>query len=77
MAGVVREIVKHEGWSIKQSIDANAALAELTSDAEYDVLLVDNDLPGLNGLEFIEHVRSMFHRRYMPIVMMSGTLDGD
>ena len=29
----------------------------------------------MNGLELIERVRSMFHREYVPIVMMSGTLD--
>jgi CheY-like chemotaxis protein len=75
VAGLVREMVEHEGWAITQSIDGNAALDELSSDAEYDLLLVDQDLPGLSGLALIEHVRSMFHRRYMPIVMMSGTLD--
>ncbi len=75
VAGLVREIVEHEGWAIKQSIEGNTGLEELSSDAEYDLLLVDHDLPGLNGLQLIEHVRGMFHRRYMPIVMMSGTLD--
>jgi CheY-like chemotaxis protein len=75
VAGLVREIVEHEGWTIKQSIEGTAALEELASDAEYDLLLVDHDLPGLSGLELIEQVRSIFHRRYMPIVMMSGTLD--
>jgi len=75
VAGLVREIVEHEGWAIQHLVEAHAALAELASDAEYDVLLVDHDLPGLTGLDLIRHVRGMFHRRYMPIVMMSGRLD--
>ncbi len=77
VAGVVREMVEHEGWAIEHLIEGNAALEELASDAQYDLLLVDHDLPGLSGLQLIEDVRSMFHRRYMPILMMSGTLDED
>lgn len=75
VAGLVREMADHEGWTIEHSVEGNAALDELTSDADYDLLLVDHDLPGLSGMELIEQVRSMLHRRYMPIVMMSGRLD--
>ncbi|HEY6803390.1 MAG TPA: response regulator [Pyrinomonadaceae bacterium] len=75
IAALVREIVEHEGWAITQAIEGTAALEELGSGAEYDLLLVDQDLPGLTGLELIQHVHSMFHLRYMPIIMMSGALD--
>jgi CheY-like chemotaxis protein len=75
VAGLVREMAEHEGWTIKHSVEGIAALDELASDADYDLLLVDHDLPDLSGVELIEQVRSMLHRRYMPIVMMSGRLD--
>lgn len=75
VAGLVGEMAEHEGWTIKHSVEGNAALDELASDADYDLLLVDHDLPDLSGVELIEQVRSMLHRRYMPIVMMSGRLD--
>jgi len=63
------------GWESEPCADGNAALEELAGDAEYDLVLVDDQLPGLNGLELIEEVRSMFHRRHMPIVMLAGDLD--
>lgn len=75
LAGLVQEVAGDEGWELEHCIEENAALKELSSDTHYDLLLVDYELPGLNGLELLEPVRSMFHRRYMPIVMMSGTLD--
>jgi len=75
VAGLVGEMLEHEGWAVNHMIEGNAAMEELASNAEFDLLLVDHDLPGMSGLELVEHVRSMFHRRYMPIVMMSGTLD--
>lgn len=75
VAGLVREMAEQEGWTIEHSIEGNVALDELASDADCDLLLVDHDLPGLSGVELMEQVRSMLHRRYMPIVMMSGRLD--
>jgi CheY-like chemotaxis protein len=75
VVGLVREMIEQEGWGVDQHTEGNAALEALAGDTDYDLLLVDNELPGLSGLELIGHVRSMLHRRYMPIVMMSGTLD--
>lgn len=75
VAGVVQEIAKEETWTVEHRIEGNGGLEELASDTGYDLLLVDHELPGVNGLELIGHVRGMFQRRYMPIVMMSGTLD--
>ncbi len=34
--------------------------------------VVDNDLPGLSGLELVLRVRSMARRRNTPIIMLSG-----
>ncbi len=63
VAGVVQEIAQQEGWELENRIEANSALQELADNAEYDLLLVDHELPGLSGLDLIEHVRRMFHRR--------------
>jgi DNA-binding response OmpR family regulator len=37
-----------------------------------DLLIVDNELPELSGLELVLRVRSMAHRRNIPIIMLSG-----
>jgi len=74
VAGLVREIAEHESWKVENCIDGDAPLEELVGHAQYDLLLVNFELPALNGLELMEHVRTMPHRRCMPIVMMSGTL---
>jgi CheY-like chemotaxis protein len=74
LAGLVREIAEHESWEIEHFLNGDEALEHLVSHAQFDLLLVDFQLPGLNGVELVEQVRTMLHRRYMPIVMMSGTL---
>jgi CheY-like chemotaxis protein len=75
IAGIVQELADHEGWDVKHCVGGNEGLTELSGVAHYDLLLVDHQLPGLNGLELIGRVRAMVHRRYLPIIMMSGTLD--
>lgn len=74
VAGVVQEIAQQQGWNFER-MESNAALQELAGNAEYDLLLVDHELSDLRGLDLIEQVRGLFHRRYMPIVMMSGKPD--
>jgi len=53
-------------------VDGDSALRKLTSDEPYDVLVFDNSLPGLSGLELVTRVRKISHRRRTPIVMMSA-----
>lgn len=49
-----------------------AALKILKSDVRYDLIIVDNDLPGIGGLELIRRARGMGTRRRTPIIMLSG-----
>ena len=74
LAGLVQEIADNESWEIEHCIDGDTALEQLVGPTQYDLLLVDFQLPGLNGMELVEQVRTMSHRRDIPIVMMSGTL---
>jgi DNA-binding response OmpR family regulator len=73
IAGLIQEISEHEGWEVEHCIDGTSALAALASDTDYDVLLVDYELPGVNGLELVQQARSMVHRQDLRIIMMSGT----
>jgi CheY-like chemotaxis protein len=75
IAAVVQELTQEQGWKLKHHAEGAAASEELAGDTRYDLLIVDFALPDLNGLELIERVRSMFHRRFLPILIMSGTLD--
>jgi CheY-like chemotaxis protein len=48
------------------------ALENLKGDTPYDLIIVDNDLPGLSGLELVLRARSMALRRNTPIIMLSA-----
>ena len=47
------EEAEHESWEVENCIDGDAALEELVGHRQYDLLLVNFELPVLNGLELI------------------------
>lgn len=73
VSGVVREILESEGWSVETYSDGAIALENICGNTHYDLLLVDYDLPGLNGVELVRRTRDMPHRAHLPIVVLSAT----
>jgi CheY-like chemotaxis protein/tetratricopeptide (TPR) repeat protein len=72
VAHVIADILGAEGMEVKTCRHGMTALKWLAGDARYDVVIVDNDLPGLGGLELARRVRKITHRRKTPIIMLSG-----
>jgi len=75
VANMVKETLEVEGWNVETCADGNLALEKIASDAHYDLLILDNDLPGMNGLKLVQRARSIAHRRQTPIVMLSATVN--
>ncbi len=72
VADLVSDLLRAENWGVDLCVDGDSALRKLTSDEPFDVLVFDNSLPGLTGLELVARVRKISHRRRTPIVMMSA-----
>jgi CheY-like chemotaxis protein len=72
IAHLINEMFSAEAWRVELCVDGDSALRKLTSDERYDLLVVDNELPGLSGLDLVKRARKMTHRRRTPIVMLSG-----
>jgi tetratricopeptide (TPR) repeat protein len=60
-----------ENWHVELCYDGDSALRKLTGEEHYDLLVVDNDLPELNGLELIRRARRITRCRRTPIIMLS------
>jgi CheY-like chemotaxis protein len=73
LADAVRETLEEEGWTVRHSADGADALREIAGDAQYDLLLLDNALPGASGVEIVRHARTLAHRRTTPIIMFSAS----
>lgn len=75
VAGTVQDVLKLEGFQVEICVDGTTAMEKIASDTRYDLLLLDYDLPGVNGLELLRQARSLAHRRQIPIVILSATID--
>ncbi|MBD0325675.1 MAG: response regulator [Pyrinomonadaceae bacterium] len=68
----VRDTLKGEGWKVEVCADGEQALRQLESKVPYDLLIFDNDLPGMSGVELVRRARKLVHRRETPIIMLSA-----
>jgi CheY-like chemotaxis protein len=69
----VRDALEAEGWRVEVCADGLAALAEVEGAAHYDLLLFDNELPGVSGLELTARARALAHRRATRVVIISAS----
>ena len=73
VANLVADMFAGENWRIESCANGDSALRKLTGDEHYDVLVIDNDLPGLNGLQLVQSARHITRRRRTPIIMLSAS----
>jgi len=73
VAVAVRDTLEEEGWAVRHCADGVEARREIASDAHYDLLLVDNELPGASGVELVRRARSLSRRSRTPIIMFSAS----
>ncbi|HEX8163229.1 MAG TPA: response regulator [Pyrinomonadaceae bacterium] len=73
VADAVRETLEAEGWQVELCADGGSAMNRLACGARYDLLLLDNDLPGVSGLELAQYARNLPSHEGMPIVMLSAS----
>jgi CheY-like chemotaxis protein/tetratricopeptide (TPR) repeat protein len=73
VANVVKETLRDEGWRVSTYTDGAAALKEIEGGTHYDLMIIDNHLPGLSGIELVSRARQFPHRQQVPIIMLSAT----
>lgn len=70
---IVKEMLELEGWGVEDCEDGLAALDKIRSGEQYDLILLDDDLPGITGIALASLARTLEHLRHTPIVMLSAT----
>lgn len=73
VADTIKETLEQKGWKVDTCTDGAMALRRIESNATYDVLLLDYNLPRVNGLELVRRARQTAHRKRTPIIMLSAT----
>lgn len=66
---LLKEILDRKGYQVSTSPNALLALKQINS-LRLDLIIVDFQIPGLNGLEFIDAIRKL--KIETPAVLISG-----
>lgn len=73
VADAVREILEEVGWTVEICADGTQAMRKIESTERYDLLILDNLLPGKDGMELARRARELSHRRRMPVIIFSAS----
>ena len=68
----LRQVLAEPVYQLVTCSDRESAVLFLKSEIPYDVLLIDLEWRGRNGLEVARLARKLRHRRRMPIVLLVG-----
>ena len=75
LAHVVKDVLELVGCRVEHWTDGVQAWAALRSAKErerhYDLLLLDNDLTSMSGLEITRHARQMKQWQHTPIILLA------
>jgi CheY-like chemotaxis protein len=63
------QILRREGYDVDEAADGAAALVLLKA-RQYDLILLDLQMPGVDGFDVLAHVQR--HKPDLPVVVLSG-----
>ncbi len=70
----LRLYLEHLGYMCEEVEHGAAALAYLEKSREIDLLISDNRMPVMTGMELLLHVKTTPQLKSLPIIMCSGNL---
>jgi two-component system chemotaxis response regulator CheY len=71
------DMLRQIGFDVLEAANGREGLEQLERSAPPDVLLVDWNMPVMNGLEFVQAVRSRQHLDRLPIMMVTSETELD
>lgn len=72
---IISSILTGLGYEVTTASDGQGGLERLTELGSPDVVLVDWNMPVMNGLEFVKSVRSNSNYHDLPIIMVTTELE--
>ncbi|HLL70114.1 MAG TPA: response regulator [Pyrinomonadaceae bacterium] len=68
---LVRDMLDLAGWNVQHLRNAPSARVLLRGEQPYDLLLVDNELQHMTGIELVRCAREFAHRKGLQILLFS------
>ncbi len=71
---VLKLVLEQQGYACDEAEHGAAALAWLEQGQHVDLIISDNQMPGMTGLEFLVQVRVNPHFDTIPFILYSGNI---
>ena len=68
---ILKQILQSVGGTVEEAGNGKEGLEKLKSMGQADVVLVDWNMPEMNGLEFVRAIRSDASHRKTPVMMVT------
>jgi len=75
VADMLTYLFARHDWTVTRYTDGQRAGEELRGSAHYDAVLLGYRFDGIDGVELIKRIRALDHRKDVPIVMVTGTVE--
>ncbi|TBR18904.1 response regulator [bacterium] len=69
--GILKSRLSREGYSVSVAFSGEEALEQLKL-IDPDVILLDLNLPGLNGLDVLKEIREKHDDKWRPVIIVSA-----
>jgi type II secretory ATPase GspE/PulE/Tfp pilus assembly ATPase PilB-like protein/ActR/RegA family two-component response regulator len=70
---MIRSILEKDGCQVEEVEDGRAAVGALEEDADYNLVVLDLQMPGMSGREVLDHVRGSVRTAALPVLIRTGT----
>ena len=67
-----RSILEAAGYRVATACDGRDAIASLATEGDVGLIVTDLDMPEMDGLELLRHVRADAEWSMLPVVVVSG-----
>ncbi len=71
---LLRLVFEYEGFHCVEAENGMIGLAKLETQ-NFDIIILDNTMPVMTGLEVLQHLKRQTHQANLPIIMVTGLLN--
>ncbi len=76
MRRLLKMVLERDGYTVEEARDGLDALDHIESHPP-DLVLLDVDMPRLNGFGVLEELRARVHTAALPVIMLTGRIESE